>query len=74
MPQIAKTKQINEVEWLHGTYHATWIFWKSRGKVITEALPRRSILYAPVTFTKSMRLKNADVLILKQKYTQAEFV
>ena len=80
IPQIARLKNINEtagtilVEWLHGAYHGTWIFWKTRGKVITETLPRRSILHTPVSFTKSMRLKNTDRSLLKQKYATAEFV
>lgn len=80
IPQIAKLKSIDdsagiiEVEWLHGVYNGTWIFWKARGKMITETLPQRSMLHGPISFTKSMRLKTTNISILKQKYTNAEFV
>ena len=71
IPQIAKLKTINKscgtvkVEWLHGSYHSTWIEWKYRGKVIIETVPQRSVLHAPLTFTPAMRLKSADIVTLK---------
>ena len=78
IPQIGKIKSITEgsllIEWLDGTYTSTWVFWKYRNKVVTETLPLRATLYSPIIFTKSMRLKSADVTVLKQKYESAEYV
>ena len=77
-PQIGKVKSFDEssliLEWLDGTYTSTWVFWKHKKKIITETLPLRAVLHCPLYFTKSMRLKPADITILKQKYKSAEYV
>jgi len=77
-PQIGKVKSFDEtsiiLEWMDGTYNSTWIFWKQRGKIITETLPLRALLLSPIVLSQSMRLKSADVKTLKQKYETAEYV
>jgi len=79
LPQIGKLSSMDEasgsvnVEWLNGTYNGTWSYWKARGRVITENVPKRALITS-VNFTKSMRLKKDDIKLIKHKYETAEFV
>ncbi len=73
LPQVAQLTNVNDTEiefnWLNGTYSGLWAFWKSKRKVVSEALPRRALI-RKVELSSSMRLANA----LKEIYNDAEFV
>ena len=77
LPQIGRLTEINEtnitIEWLDGSYTGTWVYWKTRGKVITEDFPRRAIMQT-IQLTPAMKIRKDDILKLKDAYTTAEFV
>lgn len=77
LPQIGKVIKISKssvcVDWLVGSYSATFAFWKEKGKVIREVFPLRGIV-CPIELTSAMKLKKQDISSLKNLYISAEFV
>ena len=76
-PQIGKITAIDNstvtIDWLEGTYTNTWNYWKYRDKPVSEVFPRRAII-KPIELTASMRLKKADISLIKQDYIDTEYV
>ena len=75
LPQIGRLSSINdttvEIEWLDGSYSGIWVYWKHRGKLISETFPRRALVGA-INLSASMRLKSETVTSLKQVYQETE--
>ena len=58
------------IEWLDGTYTGVWAYWRDKGKVITETLPKRAVV-AAIHMTRSMRLQRQTIANLKATYSTA---
>lgn len=59
------------IEWMVGSYSRPWMWWKKRGQVVTDTLPKTAIIHHSIKFTATNRLSADLVANLKSLYSCA---